>query len=471
MTRFNKTKVVATIGPASAEPAMLAAMIKSGADVMRINGAHGSAREHIKTIRMIRVTAKKLRAPIAILVDLPGPKFRVGVLLKEPVKLETGQVISLVCGKTHQIDEKIPIPNKIHTVVKSGDTVFINDGAVELRAIKIKGPVIECRVVAGGEVLSHKGINLPGTKLRAPALTRQDLKILRMVMSEGVDYVALSFVRNASNINTLRKILRRKAPHIGIIAKIEKPEALEDIDNIIDASDAIMVARGDLGIEVPYYRLPVIQREILHKCLIAGKPSIIATQMLESMIHANKPTRAEATDVAGAVWEGSDAVMLSAETSVGKNPDLAVLAMSQIAAEAEGDLPHFSCPEFEGSDDILQACALCKAAVFVAESLKAKAIVTPSRSGRTPLFVSRERPNVMILAPTENENIARKMALYWGVMPMALPTFKTVDELMKHAETAALKSSFIKHGDKIVITSGAHSRKGDITRLLEVRRV
>lgn len=471
MIRFNKTKVVATIGPASAKPVMLAAMIRAGADVMRINGAHGSNEEHVKTIRMIRTTAKRLKAPIAILVDLPGPKFRVGVLRRELIKLKTGQVISLVCGKIHQSDEKIPIPNKIHTAVKSGDTIFINDGAVELKAIKIKGPTIKCRVIAGGEVLSHKGINLPGTKLKAPALTKQDLAILRMAMAEGVDYVALSFVRDASNINTLRKTLRRKAPHIGIIAKIEKPEALEDIDNIIDASDAIMVARGDLGIEVPYHKLPVIQREILHKCLIAGKPSITATQMMESMIHANKPTRAEATDVAGAVWEGSDAVMLSAETSVGQNPDLAVLAMSQIAAEAEGDLPHFGCPECERADDTLQAYALCKAAVFVAESIKAKAIVTPSRSGRTPLFVSRERPNVVILAPTENDNIARKMALYWGVMPMALPTFETVDELMKHAETAALKSRFIKRGDKIVITSGAHSRKGDITRLLEVRRV
>lgn len=467
----NNTKIVATIGPASAKKSELAAMIRAGADCMRINGAHGDLKEHRATIRLIREVARKLKQPIAILVDLPGPKFRVGKLLREPVLLGRGQRVTLACGKSVQSNTKIPVPSNIHRSVKKGDTIFINDGIVELRAVAIRGSDIECTVNAAGEILSHKGINLPGTKLSAPSLTAQDKKILAMAITEDVDYVALSFVRSAKNIIALRKILKHRAPHIGIIAKIEKPEALYDLDNIIDASDAIMVARGDLGIEVPFNKLPVIQRHILHKCLLAGKPSITATQMLESMITANKPTRAEATDVAEAVWEGSDAVMLSAETSVGKNPAIAVEAMVRIATDAEKEIPHFEFPDCHIDTKAFQALVLCRSAAFIAGNLNAKAIVTPTRSGRTPLFVSRERPKTPILAPTEVEHTARRMCLYWGVRPMTLPAFKTVDELLLYTEKAALKSGFIKRGDTIVITSGAHGQKGDITSLVEVRRV
>jgi len=270
---------------------------------------------------------------------------------------------------------------------------------------------------------------------------------------------------------TLRRILKRRAPHIGIIAKIEKPEALYDLDNIIDASDAIMVARGDLGIEMPFNQIPLIQKDILRRCLAAQKPSITATQMLESMVSSKKPTRAEATDVAGAVWDGSDAVMLSAETSVGENPSVAVRAMSQIALEAETQMPQFAIGKKDVDANTLQAQILSCAAGFIAENLNAKAIVTPTRSGRTPLLVSRDRSNVMILAPTEDLRVARRMCLYWGVRPMAMGRFRTVDELLNHAGRVAKKSGFIKTGDKIVITSGAHGKKNDITRLVEVRSV
>lgn len=472
MKNWNKTKIIATIGPASRNKRVLTAMMHAGADLFRINGAHGTLEEHRNAISLIRTIAKKQDTPIGILLDLPGPKFRVGVLKHDPFCLHSGDHVTLACGQTKQTDDRIPIPHKdIHCALKTGDKIFINDGIVELHVMKVSKKNVECTVKAGGEIGTHKGINLPKTKLEIPSLTAQDKKILAFAVKQDVDYIALSFVRSANDILALRKILKRTAPHIRIVAKIEKPEALDDIDRIIDVSDAVMVARGDLGIEMPFNKIPIIQRTILKKCMAAGKPSITATQMLESMIHAKKPTRAEATDVAGAVWEGSDAVMLSAETSVGENPAAAVDAMREIAKEAEKEMPHFDFTKATADTDSLQAQVLSCAAGFVAEQLGAKAIVTPTRSGRTPLFVSRDRPNVFILAPTEYESTARRMSLYWGVKPMAMPRFSTVDELLGHAEKVALKSGYIRKGDKIVITSGAHGRKNDITKLVEVRQV
>ena len=471
MINWNKTKIVATLGPASSRRGELRTMLQAGMDVARINGAHGTHKEHRKTIELVRSLSKELGVPTAILIDLPGPKFRIGTLTKEPVFLKKGEVVTLICGKKKQEGENIPVPHNIHRSVKPGHMIFINDGAVALSVIKISGVRIFCRVKSAGEIRSHKGLNLPNTKLDAPSLTAEDKKILDFAIRNKVDYIGLSFVRSAQNIRVLRSILKRRAPHMGIIAKIEKPEALNDLDNIIEASDAIMVARGDLGIELPFYKLPVIQKMILNKCMEAGKPSITATQMLVSMVSAAKPTRAEATDVAGAVWEGSDAVMLSEETSVGKNPAAAVRAMAQIAFETEKEMRTFGSTKDVKDFNVFQAQVLSRAAGFIAQNICAKAIVVPTRSGRTPLFISRDRLPVPVLAPTEDARVARRMNLYWGVRPLTLPTFSTVDELLKSAEKAALKSRLIKKGDTIVIASGAHGRKNDITRLVEVRRV
>jgi pyruvate kinase len=307
--------------------------------------------------------------------------------------------------------------------------------------------------------------------LALPSLTPRDRELAHMAIKEDVDYVGLSFVRSAKDIKTLRNLLKKRAAHIGIVAKIEKPEALDDLDNIIDVSDAIMVARGDLGIEMPFDQIPLIQRRILERCMAAGKPAITATQMLESMVHASRPTRAEATDVAQAVWEGTDAVMLSEETSIGINPANAVRAMAHIAAEAEKEMPTFSADFTVRDQHQWQALSVSRAASFLANQLGARAIVTPTRSGRTPLYVSRSRPDMMILAPTEDERAARRMALYWGVMPMPMPTFSTLDEMLAEAEKAARTSHYIKKGDTVIITSGAHGKKDDITRLIEVRQV
>lgn len=469
---LNKTKIIATIGPASNSPEMLAKILAAGADIIRMNGAHGSIEEKKKNIETIKYVRKRLNTTTAILFDLPGPKLRLGILKRESIRLKTGDNVVLECGLKEQTGKHIPVPEKfIAKAVKKGSTLYINDGMVELKVIKVVGKLVTCRISAGGEIKSKKGINLPNINIPTPSLTKNDKKLLTFAIKMGVDFVGLSFVRSAKNILDLRKILKNKAPNIKIIAKIEKPEALEDLDNIIEVSDVIMIARGDLGIEMPFNELPVIQRKILKKCLAAGKPAITATQMMESMVSSARPTRAEATDVAIAIWEGTDAVMLSEETSIGVNPHLAVDAMSKIAFEAEKEMFRFPEPTLRKNTYELQAQVISKAAAVLAKDLNAKAIVTPTRSGRTALCISNLRPTTMIISPTENEKLARQMNLYWGVIPIAMPTFKTVDQMLRHAEAVALRTSLIKKGDTIVITSGVHGKKDDITRIVEVRKI
>lgn len=472
MAFWNRTKIVATIGPASRSRTVLRAMLRAGVDVVRINGAHGNLEEHKKTIALIRGVSRSEGLPTAILFDLPGPKMRIGTLKREPLTLKKGQTVTLACGKTIQVGDEIPVPDKfIARSVKRESQIYINDGIVEVRVKNVSGNRIECRVVSGGEIRSRKGLNLPRVRLPIPSLTGHDRELLSMAAGGGVDYIGLSFVRSARNIIDLHNILRRKAPRIGIIAKIEKPEALDDLDRIIEVSDAVMVARGDLGIEMPFDEIPLIQKMILEKCLSAGKPTITATQMMESMVNSARPTRAEAADVAMAVWEGTDAVMLSEETSIGQNPEKAVKAMFRVASEAEKSIHDRIIPRVRRDRNEHQAQVISLAAGMVADELGAKVLVTPTRSGRTALFVSSMRPHTRIVAPTGDERTARRMNLYWGVRPMKMPKSRTVDELLHHAGKAAIQSRLIKKGDSIVIISGAHGGKDDITRLIEVRRV
>jgi pyruvate kinase len=447
-------------------------MIRAGVDVFRINGSYEDPAHHAKTIGRIRNVSHGKHTSTAVLVDLPGPKFRLGQLSPNETTLKKGAHVSLICGNSAQKDSRIPVPDRaIARSVKPGNTVFINDGLVELRVLEVKGMEVRCQVKAGGPIRSGKGLNLPRVPLKLPSLTPRDREMAAMAIRQDADYVGLSFVRSAKNIKDLRSIFKKKASHIGIIAKIEKPEALDDLDNIIDVSDAIMVARGDLGIEMPFDQIPIIQKHIIQRCTAAGKAVITATQMLESMVSSSRPTRAEATDVALAVWEGTDAVMLSEETSVGINPAKAVQAMAHIAFEAEKVMPECGRIEKIKGRKEMQALALSEAASFLAEELDAKAIVTPTRSGRTALYVSRGCPDAQILAPTPDIHTARRMALYRGVIPMPMPTFSTVDEMLVAAGKAARKSRYIKKGDTVVITSGAHGGKDDITKLVEVRTV
>ncbi|HQH80885.1 MAG TPA: pyruvate kinase [bacterium] len=469
----NRTKIVATIGPASNSRRVMRAMISAGADIFRINGAHGDSKEHKEVIDLIRSVAKSMKAPIGILFDLPGPKIRLGELLQESVQLKKGRSVVLVCGKKRAPAGQIPVQDKfVARAVKSGSRIFINDGIVELKVMKVYGSYIECKVIVGGEIRSRKGINLPNIKLPIPTLTPKDRKLLDFAIKNEVDYVGLSFVRNAANVKYMKNLLARRAPEIGIISKIEKPEALLELKEIIKLSDAVMIARGDLGVEMPFDKIPTIQKMIIESCRALCKPAITATQMMESMVSSLRPTRAEATDVAMAVWEGTDAVMLSEETSIGWNPAKAVSAMARIALEAERNIPQSSYPEPKQEKKELQGQVISYASAVVADEISAKAIVTPTRSGRTALFISSARPRSPILAPTQHESVARRMNLYWGVVPLIMPPFNTVDEMLSHAEKVAImRSRFIKKGDSIVIVSGAHGKKDDITRLLEIRTV
>ncbi len=472
MRFWNKTKIVATIGPASNSKTELKALIQAGVDLIRINGAHGSFTEHEMVISRARGVASSLNMTIGVLLDLPGPKIRLGELKCESVILKKGQTITLACGGSKQKGDEIPVPDKfIARAVKKGSQIFINDGIVEARVLNVSGSDVQCKVVAGGEIRSRKGLNLPRVKLPIPSLTKKDKELLNFAVKQDVDYLGLSFVRSAKNVKDLKKILKAKAPHIGVIAKIEKPEALDEIDEIIEVSDAVMVARGDLGIEMPFDEIPLIQRRILKKCRMSGTPTITATQMMESMVSSARPTRAEASDIAMAVWEGTDAVMLSEETSIGQNPAKAVQAMARIAEEAEQELPERLVPDRKNGANELQAQVIGYTAGVLADELDAKAVVTPTRTGRSALFVSSMRPHTQVIAPTGCERAARRMTLYWGVRPIKMPQFKTLDQLLRHAEQVALKSKFIKKGDKIVITSGAHGGEDDIMRLVEVRSV
>ncbi|MFH1875231.1 MAG: pyruvate kinase [Pseudomonadota bacterium] len=471
MNTWNHTKIIATVGPACLGKAVLLEMIKAGVSVFRLNGAHGSFKQHQDTINNIRQLSQQYKTSTAILMDLPGPKYRLGDLKKEPIELKKNQTIVLACRKTTQTDSRIPVPQAIHACLKKGDQIFLNDGLVGLKVKSVEGTDVTCVVNAGGEIRSRKGINLPGVKLNVPALTEADKKILDFAIKAKVDFIGLSFVRSARNVETVKKILKRHAPQIGVIAKIEKPEALDDIDNIIEVADAVMVARGDLGIEIPFPKLPLVERDILRRCMIAGKPSITATQMLESMVNSKRPTRAEATDVAEAVWAGSDAVMLSEETAIGINPAEAVKAMAAIAYEAESDMPPLPQRRREFESSSLQSQIIAEGAVLIAEELGAQAIVTPTRSGRTPLFVSQQRPPMPILAPISNQNMARRMSLFWGVVPILTTDAASVDKILIQAEKVARQSAYIEKGDRIVITSGAHGTKDDLMRLVEVRQI
>jgi len=469
MTVWNNTKIIATLGPSSNTGKMIEDMIVHGVDVFRLNGAHGTPDEHKETIRLIKNISAGLKIPSAILMDLPGPKIRVGRLKTEPLKFKCGDIVEIAFGKDRQTKDEIPIPLRgLNGSIKRGTKIYLNDGIIELVVDKVAGNRAICRVKNGGEISSGKGVNLPNAALKIPSLTQKDRALLNIALGEGVDYIGLSFVRSADDVAALKEIIKKSGVSVSIIAKIEKPEALRDLDEIITMADAIMIARGDLGIEIRHDKLPAVQRSILKKCLLKCKPSITATQMLESMVRSKVPTRAEASDIAMAVWEGTDALMLSSETSIGKFPLLAVKEMVKIAREAERHMPKIDISELNINSDVQ---AITRAAVILAQEVGAKAIVTPTRTGRTALYVSNMRPPMQIIAPTEDPLTARKMSLYWGVRPFIMPEFSTVDELLIHAERLALASKIIKKGDKIVTTSGAHGRKGDATRLIEVRIV
>jgi pyruvate kinase len=463
-----RTKIIATIGPASSSAAVIAKLIRAGMDVARLNFSHGERTDHKKRIRLIRQEAARAGKQIAIIQDLQGPKIRVGVMQNDAVTLKRGDRVTLTTRNITGTADTIPITySRLAKDLRAGETILLDDGRLELTVIKKEASALRCRVIRGGVLKSHKGINLPGTRLSLPSLSDKDKEDIIFGIKQGVDFVALSFVRCATDIERAKRFIRTMGADLPIIAKIEKPEALQNLEEIISAADGVMVARGDLGVELSPEQVPLLQKRIIRACNKAEKPVITATQMLESMIETPQPTRAEASDVANAILDGTDCVMLSGETAVGKYPVLAVEVMARIAVQAETSLSPVPPDRHISGVGESVAHAACRAA----EEQRARAVVTFTQSGTTALLVSKHRPTVPVIAATPFEKIARKISLYWGVTPIILTTKRTTDDMIATVESAMLKRKLVKQKDLIVITAGVPIGVAGSTNMMKIHRV
>ncbi|MCS7056505.1 MAG: pyruvate kinase [Thermoflexales bacterium] len=476
-----RTKIVCTLGPASEDAAILRGMIRAGMDVARLNFSHGSRADHERRIALVRKIAAEERASITLMGDLQGPKFRIGRLTEQGIELKRDQQVVF---SSHPNGEAIPLPHPdLLAAVLVGQRILVDDGAIALVVTqRVDATTVACRVLNGGLLTSNKGVSVPGLKLTVSALTPKDRDDVQFAIAQRVDALAMSFVRSADDVHELRHLIRESGGDQIVIAKIEKPEALDDLPNIVRASDAVMVARGDLGVEAAPEEVPFYQKRIILTCLRAGKPVITATQMLQSMIHAPQPTRAEASDVANAVLDGTDAVMLSGETAVGEFPVQAVEAMARIAARAEASItyrPGALLAEVRNAladDDSTdhKTDAITTAAVRIAETIGAKAIVCASASGFTARMIARHRPAVPIICLTPFERTKRYSNFMWGVKAVITDTRKTdADTLFEAACDAAQWLGCASPGDTIVVTAGLPLGSGsghtNVIRLMEVR--
>src|SRR4030095_2698874 len=451
---FRHSKIVCTIGPASRGPRILKKLLAAGMDVARLNFSHGTHAEHLSCIQTLRATANKLGKTIAVLADLQGPKIRTGALASgQPVVLRAGQKFTITTAKilgdsTRVRTTFLPLPREVHR----GDRVLLYDGLIELRVESVRSKEVNCRVVNGGALGEHKGINLPGVQLRVPALTPKDKADLKFALAQGADYIAVSFVRRPEDVLLAKSLIRRAGKETPVIAKLEKPEAIENLEEILRVSDGVMVARGDLGVEMNPERVPVVQKNIIARAREFRRPVITATQMLESMTENPRPTRAEASDVANAIFDGSDAVMLSAETASGKYPVEAVRMMAGIIEEAESSITEFSRPATQEKLKVAETVAelVCHAS----RELHMKWIVVFTHSGFTARLISRYRPLVPIAAFSPEGETRRRLALVWGVAPLGIPDLRKVDQLAEISEKRLLKERLVRNGDVIAIVAG-----------------
>lgn len=464
------TKIVCTIGPACDSPETIREMIQGGMSVARLNFSHGTHRDHMERIRIIREVSASLKHPVAVLQDLAGPKIRVGVIPEPGIRLETGQTLVLTGQQVESTDERVSLSYAdLPREVRPGDHLLLADGLMEAIVREIRGEDIHCEVVTGGVLTSRKGINLPTGTIKTPSLTDKDLADLDFGMENGVDYVALSFVRRAADILRAREIIAASKKNIPIIAKIEKHEAITHIEEIITASDGLMVARGDLGVEIPLEEVPNIQKRLIREANLAGKPVITATQMLRSMVDSPRPTRAEATDVANAVMDGTDAVMLSEETASGSYPVSAVQFMARILKSAEAHFPHGRYLQMIPHEAVPEAVA--HASCILADHLGAAAIVAPTQSGRTAWHISRFRPARPIIAISPNPRVIGRLSLCWGCTPRPVAESRDTDEMIEKAAREALESGHASRGDLVVITSGHPVWVAGTTNMVRVKQL
>lgn len=469
-SRLRKTKIVCTIGPATFTPDRIKGLVQSGMDVARLNFSHGDRQSHRRTIQAIRSAARDLGKEIGILQDLGGPKIRLGKLAREEINLEAGQKIYLSPGERQDDPELIPVTYPaLLDDVGIGNHILLADGTVELIAVEKTSSRIGCTVIVGGTIQSHKGVNLPTSNLQIPALTEKDRKDLEVGLEEEVDFIALSFIRNEEDLAPVLKILGEASNRPMFIAKIEKPQAVERFERILAMVDAVMVARGDLGVEMPLEEVPIIQKRIIQQARKAGKPVITATQMLTSMLQNPRPTRAEATDVANAILDGTDALMLSDETAVGSYPIEAVSMLDRIARNTE---PYLNERPFleEAMSELLPttAAAISRAASWLAMDLNAAAIVASTSSGSTARLVARFRPRCPVVALTENLHTQRQLNLSWGVVPDLVGSCPDTDKMFKTAYNWVLQKGIANYGDRLIITAGVPIGISGSTNLLKV---
>ncbi len=471
MTNSPRTKIVCTLGPATSSPDTVKGLIGAGMNVARINFSHGDYQEHTHSIDAVRRTASELKQHVAILQDLPGPKCRTGRLKEESVTLESGADLVLTTTDMPGDKDRMTVsPSYLPQIVQPGSTVFLNDGAIKLEAEAVTETDIRCRVLVGGTMRPQRGVNIPGAPLPFTISAEEDFILFGI--REGVDFIALSFVTGAADVLNVKKIIEERGADVPVIAKIERREALENIDGILQVADGAMVARGDLGVEIGIERVTLAQKEIIRKCNRLGKPVITATQMLESMMNSVSPTRAEAADVANAIFDGTDAIMLSGETAVGRYPVEAAAMMSRIALQTETALPYNEMLLKKEADLLPEASdATSYAACHIAHQLGAAAIVIFTTLGSTALRVAKYRPGVPILAITPYSATGRRLALSWGVNTFEMPQPPTVEALLSQGKELALETGVAKKGELIVITSGLPIGEPGSTNLVKIEEV
>jgi pyruvate kinase len=469
---MRRTKIVATIGPASREPAVLERLVLAGANVLRLNFSHGSHEAHLAVMRSAREIAARHHRPLALLQDLSGPKIRTGEVAGGEVVLADGARLAITTDTTITGTSELIATTyeALPRDVKKDDRILLDDGNLELRVVGVAEGRVECEVVDGGPLRSHKGMNLPGVALSTPALTDKDRKDLAFGLQHGVDYVALSFVRRAADLEETRALIRERGEDVPLIAKIEKPEAVERLDEILGAADGVMVARGDLGVELGTEDVPIVQKRIIAAANAAGRVVITATQMLESMIENPRPTRAEASDVANAILDGTDAVMLSGESAVGRFPVQSVETMARIADYTEEHATTRANPIVPHGPGTAVTRSLARVAASVADELRCKLIVAFTESGVTAQLVSGFRPRVPVVAVTHDDRVYRRLALWWGVVPVKSEFTENTDELLANGEERLKARGLVAKGDTLLMLSG-YTATAAATNMLHVHTV
>lgn len=469
--KSRRARILATLGPSSSSPERIQALIEAGADVFRLNFSHGTHEDHAERLRIIRAAEKQAGRPIGVLMDLQGPKLRVGNLIGDKVTLESGAKFRFDLDPTEGDDHRVTLPHpEIFAALQEGTDLLVDDGKLRLRVDKFGADFAELTVMVGGVLSNHKGVNVPGVLLPISPLTEKDLIDLEYGLSLGVDWVALSFVQRPEDIRQARALIGNKA---WIMAKLEKPSAIEHLDEIIELADGVMVARGDLGVEMPPQKVPILQQRIVRKARAAGRPVVVATQMLESMITSPVPTRAEASDVATAIYSGADAVMLSAESASGQYPIEAVTIMERIIHEIENDPAwRTGLDATRGAPEHNTPDAMCCALSRVANLLDPAATVAYTASGFSALRASRERPTTPILALTPELSTARRLTLAWGIHPIPFEIqLDHVTDMIDHATAVALETGLAKAGDQIIVIAGLPFGRSGSTNLLHVATI